>query len=325
MDADGHSSSETAQVTVIDDLKPTVTAPADQFFCYDQSVSYSVPSLAASDNCDIASISYSISGATTRNGNGTEASGSFNVGESTITWTVTDIHGNVNTASISVTVNAQISATIPDVYAINPAVDAKNTIYVGYGPTSLTITANASGGTSPYTYSWSNGQTTEAISVSAAGTYTATITDAKGCTSTVSIIIKTQDVRCGNNSNKVMICHNNKTICISSEDVQDHLNHGDHLGDCAASAARVNTDVEELTENIVLVYPNPVRDVVNIKLGKLETGATVQLYNANGALILRQSLTNNTQNISLRGLAAGLYYVQVRNGAQLVNKKIMKQ
>ena len=122
-----------------------------------------------------------------------------------------------------------------------------------------------------------------------------------------------------------MICHNNKTICISSEDVQDHLNHGDYLGDCVVAAARVNADVEELPGNIVLMYPNPVSDVVNIKLGKLETGATVQLFNANGALVLHQRLVNNTQSISLRGLAAGFYYVQVINGAQLVNKKVMKQ
>ena len=122
-----------------------------------------------------------------------------------------------------------------------------------------------------------------------------------------------------------MICHNNKTICISSEDVQDHLNHGDYLGNCAVAAPRVNTDVAELPGNIVLVYPNPVSEVVNIKLGKLEAGATVQLFNANGALVLSQRLTNNTQRISLKGLAAGLYYVQVRNGVQLVNKKIMKQ
>ncbi|MFC0771629.1 RICIN domain-containing protein [Terrimonas alba] len=328
-DEHGQSSSGTAQVIVVDDKKPIVSAPANQFFCYDQSGSYSVPSLTASDNCGIASISYSVSGATSRNGNGANASGSFNAGESTITWVVTDIHGNVSTATTIVTVNAAMTATIPDVYAMNPAVDAKNTIYIGYGPTSLTITANASGGSEPYSYQWSSGQITQSTSVNEAGTYTATITDDKGCTATASIIIKTSDVRCGNNSNKVMICHNNKTICISSEDVQDHLNHGDYLGDCAVTAARttarITTDVAELPGNIVLVYPNPVGEVVNIKLDKLEVGSTVQIFNANGALVIRQRLTNNTQSISLKGLAAGLYYVQVRNGAQLVNKKVMKQ
>src|SRR5690349_21129585 len=144
----------------IDDQKPVLTAPASQFFCYGQSGAYNVPSLTATDNCGIASISYSVSGATVRNGNGADAGGSFNVGQSTITWTVTDIHGNVDTAATLVTVNAAVTANIPDVYAMDPAVDAKNTIYLGYGPTSLAVTANASGGTAPYTYTWSDSATT---------------------------------------------------------------------------------------------------------------------------------------------------------------------
>ena len=326
MDADGHSSSETAQVTVIDDLKPTVAVPADQFFCYDQSGTYSVPSLTASDNCGIATITYVVSGATTRSGDRTDPSGVFNVGQSTITWTVTDTHGNVNTATTTITVNPALSASIPDVYAMNPAVDAKNTIYIGYGPTSLTITANASGGTEPYTYQWSGGQTTQSISVGAAGTYTATITDAKGCTTTASIAIQTMDVRCGNNSNKVMICHNNTTICITSEDVQDHLNHGDHLGDCTASVTRMNRENEsmELSRENVIVYPNPATDRLTINLGKLQTGAQAEVYNSNGVLVVTQRLTNNTKTFSLNGLAAGVYYVKVKNGKSITITKIVK-
>jgi len=45
-------------------------------------------------------------------------------------------------------------------------------------------TAAASGGNPAYTYSWSNGQTTQTATGLAAGTYTATITDANGCTQT---------------------------------------------------------------------------------------------------------------------------------------------
>jgi gliding motility-associated-like protein len=44
------------------------------------------------------------------------------------------------------------------------------------------IITNVSGGTSPYSYSWSNGATTPTISNLIAGLYTLTITDSNGCT-----------------------------------------------------------------------------------------------------------------------------------------------
>jgi hypothetical protein len=211
---------------------------------------------------------------------------------------------------------------------MNPAIDEKNTVYIGYGPSSLTVTANASGSTAPYAYQWSNGQTTQSISVSTAGTYTATITDVKGCTTTASIVIKTLDVRCGNNSDKVKICHNGHEICVASEVVQDHLDHGDYLGSCTTASValvREGSILEEAASYSVVVYPNPVSELLNIRVSKLESGATVLLFNANGAIVLNQRLTNATQAISLKGLTTGLYFVQVRNGNQQITQKVIKQ
>jgi gliding motility-associated-like protein len=49
---------------------------------------------------------------------------------------------------------------------------------------SVTVTAKATGGTAPYSYSWNTGQTGESISVDKAGTYTVTVTDhTTGCPS----------------------------------------------------------------------------------------------------------------------------------------------
>jgi hypothetical protein len=335
-DADGHHSSDTAQVTVVDNQQPEVTAPADQFFCYSATGSYTIPALTASDNCGIASVSYSVSGTTTRSGNGQDASGSFNAGQSTITWTVTDVHGNASTASTVVTVNTPLTATIPDVFALKSGVDA-NTIYTGYGPTSLSVKAIPVGGTAPYKFAWSTNQTTQGISASAAGTYTVTVTDAKGCQTTASISIKVIDVRCGNNNDKVLLCHsaiNSKyDFCVKSADVQSHLNHGDKLGTCTTTASISTSSIslkgdiaaEEINATNMVMYPNPVKDVLNIKLGSLETGATVQVYNATGALLINQRLTNTTQAISLKGLASGVYYVQVYNGGKITTEKVLKQ
>ena len=56
---------------------------------------------------------------------------------------------------------------------------------------------SVSGGTAPYTFSWSNGQTTASISNVLSSTYAVTVTDAKGCSSLViGINVGTTDYDC---------------------------------------------------------------------------------------------------------------------------------
>lgn len=74
----------------------------------------------------------------------------------------------------SVTILSQASATITVVQAI--------TENICYGTTDGSINIFPMGGTSPYTYSWSNGATTQNLSGLAAGTYTVTVTDNTGAT-----------------------------------------------------------------------------------------------------------------------------------------------
>jgi hypothetical protein len=230
------------------------------------------------------------------------------------------------TDTLVITVDTPMTATIADVYAMNPAVDDKNTIYIGYGPASLTVTAAPQGGTLPYRYLWNTGDTTAWISVSAAGTYRVTVADSIGFTTTASIVMNSLDVRCGNNNDKVTICHNGNTICVSQSAVPAHLNHGDHLGCCTGEAARKATAGTAIDGNAspIIVYPNPVSDMLTIQLGKLNTGAVMQLYNAGGVLVETERLVNSTTALSIKTLPAGMYYVTIKNGEMTVTRKIVK-
>ena len=326
-DAKGYSSSATAQVTVVDHQKPVLTAPLAQFFCFAGST-YTLPSLIATDNCGAASITYAVSGATQRSGSGADASGVFNVGTSTVQFTVTDAHGNTSIAETSVTVNSPLSSSIPDVYALNSYTDDKNTIYLGYGPSSLTVNATANGGTAPYTYAWNTGATTPSINVNTADVYTVTITDAKGCQTTSSIVINVLDVRCGNDNDKVQLCHNGNVICVASSAVQAHLNHGDKLGSCNSEISSVRAARLELEKPVsynVELYPNPVSDILNIKVSKLEAGATVRVFNTGGMEVLSQSLTQTPQTVAVSKLQPGLYIISIQNGTQVTREKFIKE
>ena len=71
--------------------------------------------------------------------------------------------------------------------------------------------ATASGGISPYTYSWSNSATTDSILNLVAGAYTATVTDANGCTSVSSATITVTAA-----TNTAATASSTPTLCINT-------------------------------------------------------------------------------------------------------------
>lgn len=79
--------------------------------------------------------------------------------------------------------NATFTATITNPTAITANVTAGNVTC--NGACNGTINTNPTGGTAPYTYLWNTGATTQNIGGLCPGVYSVTITDANGCTKTV--------------------------------------------------------------------------------------------------------------------------------------------
>ena len=239
-------------------------------------------------------------------------------GNYSITAKATDNDNVVSTSDI-VNVNVacpSVQLLIPDVYAMDPSVDLKNTLYIGYGPSSLILTALVLDNQAE-AYSWNTGAKTATIEVSEAGTYTVTITYAGGCQTSASITINTLDVSCGNNTDKVQICHNGKIICVASSAVQAHLDHGDRLGTCSANSLNESASV--------VVYPNPVQDYLNVSATELVPNAKISMYNFYGNKIREIAFTTIPQNLYVGDLVVGTYFVVIQNGNQIVQYTIIKK
>ena len=114
-DTSGNSSVATATVTVVDDIDPTITAPVDVTVSVDaascEATGVTLGSPTTDDNCSVD---------TTTN----DAPAVFPLGDTIVTWTVTDGTGNTATATQTVTVVDDIDPTITPPVDVTVSVDA---------------------------------------------------------------------------------------------------------------------------------------------------------------------------------------------------------
>lgn len=336
-------------ITVSDNTAPVITYNAGSIFhCFDTTANnYSVPALTASDNCSstltYAYGVYAQNGDKIRSGFTSNASGAFSVGVNSIKWTVTDDCGNTTLATTLVTINPPITGSINSFNVLPQGTNA-NTLYLGYTPaSSATIKITAGGGTAPYTYSWSSSAPAGSFTVVAgdpssitvkalaAGvyTYTATVTDAKGCVARFVKTITVLDVRCGNKMDKVLVCHKTGSasntwvqICIAPAAVATHLANGSYLGACVTPAiTKTVRPTETVAPQVVVVYPNPNRGQFVLQLKDFSAGKVqIQIMDSRGRTVASRSETvsYSIQDFSFNlQVAAGSYHVRVlsQNGA----------
>ena len=91
---------------------------------------------------------------------------------------VRDANGCIATQQITITQPGSVVASYRAGLIVCPATTANIT------------QASISGGTAPYSYSWSNGSATASLTAVAAGSYTVVITDANGCTAQGVVVIE---------------------------------------------------------------------------------------------------------------------------------------
>ncbi len=227
---------------------------------------------------------------------------------------VTDALGNAVTGDFVITEGEPITASIT----------GDRDIYKGYGSAKTTLTvADIAGGEAPYTYEWSTGETTADITVRprADETFTVTVTDVNGCSTTAEALVTFTDVRCKHryHRNKVVVCHRGKrALCVSKWSVEWHLGHGDTLGSCDGD----NPSGIQVTN--LKVYPNPFVWNTNVTFKSSAAGKVdFVVYDYRGVVVRKQSKQviqgRTTVTLFLGKLRPGRYYLKT-----IVDGKVKK-
>jgi hypothetical protein len=223
-----------------------------------------------------------------------------------------------------------INVSIPNAFALPSGVLA-NTVYPAYAPaSSLTLQSNVTGGTGPYSYTWSNSATTSSITVSptAATTYSLSVRDQNGCPGSATKTVNVIDISGGKNGDKIVVCHKGNTLTIGSSGVADHLGHGDMLGSCESGVTRSPSNSIQETQTLfdVKVLGNPSPNYFDIQIrGKADNNVRITVYDNMGRVIEKRSSLPSNQIVRIgNSYQAGIYLVEIIQGTQKQTLKLIK-
>ena len=85
------------------------------------------------------------------------------------------------------------------------------------------------------------------------------------------------------------------------------------------TVTRGTTDIEEVAEGEVNVYPNPATTVINIDNAE---GAQISVYDLSGRMVSSVNSASANQTIDASNLAKGMYIVRIANGNNVITKKV---
>ncbi|MFN8309001.1 MAG: PKD domain-containing protein [Chitinophagales bacterium] len=208
------------------------------------------------------------------------------------------------------------------------------------------ISTAVSGGTAPYHYSWSTGDTTASVSGLIPGQYTVSVTDASGCVTTASstlnnpAAISVSATKTDATSNSA---NNGTASAIASGGTGSLVYNWSNsmtganitglapgtytvtvkdANNCTATAnvtVGVNTAVIDINGNVMLrIVPNPADEVVTVSAKAEQVQpATIKIYNSIGQLISSRNVAASDhfeEAFDVRELSSGVYQIHLQYG-----------
>ncbi|TCN59534.1 T9SS C-terminal target domain-containing protein [Flavobacterium circumlabens] len=90
----------------------------------------------------------------------------------------------------------------------------------------------------------------------------------------------------------------------------------------------IKTTASEILDNSVTTYPNPAKSVIYIKVDALDEKAiTVELVSSVSKTVKKETFTtakgSNVFTLNINGLEAGLYFLKLYDGPQIIVKKVI--
>lgn len=310
-------------VTVVDGTAPSIICPSDITAniignrC-DTMVVVDLPIV--EDNCSTVTITNDIN--TMEN-----ASDIFVNGFTPVTYTATDATGNSNTCVVGINVVGMFEA---DITSDNVSC---------FGGNDGEIMLNISTGTPPFQFNWSNGQTTQNLSMLIAGTYGVTVQDNSLCTfeSTIEITepqeLLLENLLVNNSVNEANNGNINIDIIGGTPPYSYAWSNGDNeanitnlapglydvtvLDDNGCTLLLGPYEIEGVvsTRNVletipVSVYPNPTNQMINIELSTARFGqVNYQVINTLGMILEQGALPHATTTLNVSEYPEGIYYL----------------
>jgi hypothetical protein len=179
------------------------------------------------------------------------------------------------------------------------------------------------------------------------GSYTAVLTNAVGCDSTISIDLTIVDIDpsidqqgelltavYSDGAYQWVICDGPDLTPIAGETNQSYTvtangSYAVVISDqgCEATSDCITIDnlsVSEVQKGEIVLYPNPTKDKVTIALDGVSNTGTITVLDATGRLVHTRNITSATEMIDLSNVANGVLLIQVQTSTQEQSFRVVK-